>query len=328
MNLWRVPIDEATGRVLGEPEPVTTPSLWSGNPGLARDGRQLVFASLDWRSTLLRAPFDPAREQLAGPPTPVLKSTQPIRDHDISPDGQWVALTSAGAREDLQVARMDGSQYRRLTDDAFRDRGASWRPDGASLAFYTDRGGGYEVWTIRPDGSGLETLLHSTGSSMNFPVWSPDGARVAVAFIPGNWSLFALGAGAPAGREMPAPGPSRFWPLAWSPDGRRLAGIVIGEDATIHGIGVYELGSGRYETHPFGARPAWLTPRWLSDSRRLVLRDPRGIAVVDTATWREKRVVTVGGYMLGGSVAVARDGRFLTWTETATEGDVWMVNLQ
>jgi Tol biopolymer transport system component len=110
MNLWRVPIDEATGQVLGAPEPVTTPSLWRGNPSLARDGRLAAFASLDWRSTLLRAAFDPAREELVGPPTPVLRSTQAIRDHAVSPDGQWVALSGAGAQEDLLVARIDGSR--------------------------------------------------------------------------------------------------------------------------------------------------------------------------------------------------------------------------
>ena len=29
MNIWRVPVDEQSGRVLGEPEAVTTPSSWA-----------------------------------------------------------------------------------------------------------------------------------------------------------------------------------------------------------------------------------------------------------------------------------------------------------
>ena len=32
MNLWRVAIDQATGRLLGEPEPVTTPSICAASP--------------------------------------------------------------------------------------------------------------------------------------------------------------------------------------------------------------------------------------------------------------------------------------------------------
>jgi serine/threonine protein kinase/Tol biopolymer transport system component len=328
MNLWRVPIDEATGRVLGAPEPLTTPSLWSGNPGLTRDGRHLVFASLDWRSTLLRAPFDTVREQLAGPPVPVLRSTLPIRDHDLSPDGQWVTLSSAGAVEDVLVARLDGSPYRRLTDDAFRDRGVSWRPDGAAIAFYSDRGGSYEVWTIRPDGSGLERLVPARGGSRNFPVWSPDGTRMALSSVPGNWSLFQLGPGDPPETEMPAPPGARFWPMSWSSDGQRVAGAVMGEDGIIRGVGFYGLDSRRYEISPRSKRLAWAVPRWLRDGRRLLVRDSQGISIVDTATWREKLLVAVGGYAIGQTVRVGRDDRFITWTETATEGDVWMVSLQ
>jgi Tol biopolymer transport system component len=333
MNLWRVAIDESTGRVLGAPEPVTTPSLWSGSPGLTRDGRHLVFASLDWRSTLLRAPFDPVREALAGPAVPVLRSTLPIRDHDLSPDGQSVAFTSAGAVEDILVARLDGSPYRRLTDDAARDRGVSWRPDGASLAFYSDRGGSYEIWSIRPDGSGLERLAAASRGSRNFPVWSPDGSRIAASSVPGNWSLLQLGpGGAGAGgaveTEMPPPEGARFWPMSWSPDGRRIAGGVMGEDGILRGVGIYSIDTRRYESSPSPQRLAWVVPRWLSDGRRLVVRDTRGIAVLDPATWREKRIVTVGGYAIGQSVRVAPGDRFLTWTETATEGDVWMVSLQ
>jgi Tol biopolymer transport system component len=246
----------------------------------------------------------------------------------VSPDGQWVAFTSSGVRESLLVARVDGRQYRRLTDDAFRNRGPSWTPDGAAIGFYSDRGGGYEVWTIRPDGSGLEMLLPSKGGAMNFPVWSPDGARVAAAVIPGNWSLFSLGSGPPEETQMPPPGDRRFWPLSWSPDGRRIAGIVLADDSTIEGIGVYSLDSGRYETGRSGRSVHWLAPLWLGDSRRLLLRDPRGISVVDTATWREKRLVTIGGYMVGRSVSASPGDRFVTWTETATEGDIWLATLQ
>jgi Tol biopolymer transport system component len=285
---------------------------------------------------------------------PVLRSTLPIRDHDLSPDGQSVAFTSAGAVEDILVARLDGSPYRRLTDDAARDRGVSWRPDGASLAFYSDRGGSYEIWSIRPDGSGLERLAAASRGSRNFPVWSPDGSRIAASSVPGNWSILQLGAGvvgaggvgaegvgaagvgvAGAGgegaggeTEMPAPEGARFWPMSWSPDGRRIAGGVMGEDGILRGVGIYSLDSRRFETNPSPQRLAWVVPRWLSDGRRLVVRDTRGIAVLDPATWREKRIVTVGGYAIGQSVRVAPGDRFLTWTETATEGDVWMVSLQ
>jgi hypothetical protein len=100
------------------------------------------------------------------------------------------------------------------------------------------------------------------------------------------------------------------------------------EEATVHGLGLFSLETRSYETRRQEGRLDWLAPRWLGDSRRLLVRGPRGISIVDTATWREKPLVEVGGYFIGQTLRVSRDERFLTWTETATEGDIWMVSLR
>jgi Tol biopolymer transport system component len=328
MNLWRVPIDEASGRTRGTPEAVTTPSLWSGQASLSHDGSEIVFATLDWRSTLLRVRFDPVREETVGAPTAILKSTKPIRDHDISPDGQWVAFNLAGVQEDILVARIDGTQYRRLTDDAFRDRGPTWTPDGRRIGFYSDRSGGYEVWTIRPDGSGLAPVTRDSKGAMNFPLWSPDGRHFATSSIPGNWMMFDWDAkaGTARGRAMPTVDGDKFWPLDWSHDGQTIAGIVVGEDGSVHRIATFSLDTQRYDVHEIGASQ-WAEPHWLHHSRRFLLRGPKGIDVVDPGTWSRRRILDVGGYMIGRSVGVTPDDRSITYTETATEGDIWLMHL-
>jgi Tol biopolymer transport system component len=330
MNLWRVPIDEASGRTRGEPEPLTTPSLWSGEPSLSKDGQQLAFATLDWRSTLLRVGFDPVREEIVGAPAAVLRSTKPIRDHDLSPDGQWVAFNQAGVREDLVVVRLDGSQYRRLTDDEFRDRGPKWTPDGQRIGFYSDRGGAYEIWTIRPDGSGLAPLTRASKSSMNFPVWSPDGRQFATSAIPGDWLLFDLDPATDSVKEVPVPRMEheKLWPQSWSPDGKRLAGPLVGEDGAVGGIGLFSFVTKSYQVKRLGSNVQWVTPVWLRDSRRLLVRDQKGISVVEPGSWRWKRLLDVGGYMIGESVSISRDDRLITYTETANEGDIWLVSLR
>ncbi len=329
MNLWRVRIDERSGRVLGEPEPATTPSPWSGEMSFSRDGTRLAYSSLDWRSTLLRAAFDPRSGTTTGPAVPILKSTQPIRDHQLSPDGQWIAFMQSGAQEDLFVARTDGTEYRRLTDDPFRDRGPSWSPDGKRIAFYSDRSGSYQVWTIRPDGSGLKQLTDLEEGSGNFPVWSPDGVRVAFAVIPGRWMLVSAAADAPVtGRIMPPPDRTNwFWPFSWSRDGRHIAGVIAHPDGTVGAVALYSPTSERYELMDT-ERTSFRSLVFLSDGRRILLRDRRGISVLDTVTKREHRIVTVGGYWAGLSVGISRDDRIVTWTETATEGDVWMAELK
>jgi Tol biopolymer transport system component len=331
MNLWRLPIDEASGRTLGEPEPMTTPSLWSGEISFSKDGKRIAYGSLLWRSTLQKAAFDPKEERILGAPVPILRSTQPIRDHQVSPDGEWVAFMQTTNQEDLAIARLDGGQYRRLTDDRFRDRGPSWSPDGKQIAFYSDRGGDYQIWTIRPDGSGLTQMTKVSSGSANFPIFSPDGSRIATAIIPTNWAMIDLRSPAlprPA-RVVPMSGHGLgFWPFSWSPDGRLLAGPTIRKDGTVAEIGTYDVVSGRYETVMEGPDPFFKSTVWLSDSRRILVRDKRGISLVDTGTKRVRPLISVGGYWIGISVGISRDDRSITYTETATEGDVWLAELK
>ena len=329
MNLWRVAIDERTGRVEGEPEPITTPSTWSGRFSFSRDGTRLAFASLDYRSTLFRAPFDARSESVTGPPVPIMKGNRPIRDHELSPDGEWVVFSEGGLREDLFVARTDGAQYRRLTDDAFRDRAPAWSPDGTRIGFFSDRTGEYELWTIRPDGSGLAQITRDAKTA-GMPVWSPDGARIAFGGGAKPWGL--IDAAASEGQLLspePEMGPTgRFFPASWSPDGKRIAGMVrtAGRSAW---ASVYTLATRQYSAVPgeWARAAIWVLPVWLADSHRLVLRRPGGVAVTDVETGAGRLLIPVGGIMVGRSVGVSRDNRWITYTETATEGDIWIAEM-
>ena len=329
MNLWRVRVDERSGQVLAEPEPATTPSTWSGFLSFSRDGTRLAFASQDFHSTLLRVPFDAARGAVTGTPVQILKGTRAIRDHELSPDGQWVAFTEAGVPEDLFVARVDGTQYRRLTDDTFRDRGPAWAPDGSRIAFYSDRSGAYQLWTIRPDGSGLAPLTRGTGTA-GFPVWSPDGATIA--FGQSSWHLVDP---TTATSVPPAAGPvisktERFLPASWSPVGGRIAGQIMPSDGAIASLGVYTVATRHFARVPgdIAHGSYWLWPEWLADGRRLLVRRPTGVAVVDADTGAGRTLFDVGGAMVGHTVGISRDNKWITYTETATEGDVWVATIK
>ncbi len=334
MNLWRVRIVESTGQVLGKPEPVTTPSSWAGRISFSRDGRRFAYESLDWRSSLLKIAFDPKSGSTVGTPIPILRSTQPIRDHQLSPDGERVAFILAGSREDLALARTDGSQFLRLTDDPFRDRGPGWSPDGRRITFYSDRSGSYELWSVRPDGSGLEQVTRFGGNA-NFGIWSPDGAQIVESVFSSGpaalrWYLLDMRSQAfpmPARQMPPFPGEGDFWPFSWSPDGRRVAGTLILPNGAIGNIVFYSFQTGRYDVLNT-TLDGFKTPVWLADSRRLIVRTPRGIWLLDSTTGEKRALISVGGYAVGLSVGISRDNHWITYTETATEGDIWLAELK
>ena len=145
MNLWRIAIDEKTGRPTGAPQALTTPSLWSGHFSVSRDGRHIAYLALNALASVEKIPFDPATGK-AGSPAPLLRLSGALLSPDVSPDGEWIAFRSLGGQEDLLVVRSDGTGLRKLTDDPHRDRGPSWSPDGKRIAFYSNRGGKYAVW--------------------------------------------------------------------------------------------------------------------------------------------------------------------------------------
>ena len=325
MNLWRVAIDEVSGRVLGEPEAVTVPSSWSGFISFSRDGLTMAFASLDWRSTLQRQSFDPVREVTIGPPTPLLRGSRPIRDHSVSPDGEWIAFNETAAREDLFVARVDGREYRRLTDDPARDRGPAWAPDGQRIFFYSDRGGQYDLWSIRPDGSHLVQLTR--GANANFPVLSPDGKRLAFAGVSASGLMtMPVIDGLTESPQLSPPMPDglRFWAFGWSPDGARVLGFAAGSDGTLRSMAVYDVTTQRYQLVAGREDGSFAWPAWLKDGRRFLNRTASGIAVVNADTGARKLLTSVRGYFIGKSLSVSADSTWYSYTETGTEGDIWI----
>jgi len=59
----------------------------------------------------------------------------------------------------------------------------------------------------------------------------------------------------------------------------------------------------------------------------MVVRDESGIFFQDLHGTR-KMLVDVGGYAVGRSVGVSRDRKWITYTETGTEGDIWVARLK
>jgi len=111
-----------------------------------------------------------------------------VDDVAIAPDGDLVAVTVRVAdraanryRTHVQLLPVDGRPARPLSTDAYNDHAPRWSPDGARLAFLSDRSGSEQVWLDTLDGDGeARQLTHFPAGVTGEPVWSPDGRSLVV----------------------------------------------------------------------------------------------------------------------------------------------------
>ncbi len=326
MNLWRIPIDEATGKPRGPAEPERLPAREVGGLAVARDGRHIAYVDRQTTFAIDRLTFD-GQGRLSNKPEEIYESSQEMSDFDLSPDGKLFTFDSRGAaQDDLFVLQADGTGLRQLTDDAPKDRHPSFSPDGKRIAFHSDRGGRYEIWTIAIDGSGLTQLTKTTGDTVIEAHWSPDGRRLAINTSQSGL-VVPLDANGLAGRMEEIPGPTpdtKFFPLAWSPDGRRLFGAILrAQDRTSIGLAVYDPVS-KTVSQPFreistGGRAT----RGSAVGERFVYRDSDGVHVADPATGTDRLVLThtsAGNY---GSIA-CRGATTCYAVRSSDNADIWM----
>ena len=325
MNLWRIAVDEETGKARGAPEPISVPSIRAGWISIARDGRHVLYSSLSMTEELRRGTFDAATEKVTVDPRPVLSGSLLTRDAAASPDGKWIAFCTEARQEDIYVMRADGTDLRQLTNDLDRDRGVSWTPDSSRVVFYSDRSGTYDAWSILVDGSGLQPL--SAGVQVNFPIVSPDGKQLAF-FDLKSMRVGALGP-KPATKfdtlpPLPGSGDS-FLGTAWLPDGKGLVGTTwIGRS----GLYVYSFASRRYSviaaetaaaTKVAASVNAFAVP--IDDHRVLVALADKRLAVADLRS----NAMRIIGDLPGTSIS--RNARVLLAADRHREEDIWLLTL-
>ena len=128
VNLWRIAIDPETGRIQGEPQPVTSSVRGVGYARSSSDGSRLALMAYErsYEQTLFELD---ARG--AGRARTIRMLRNPSASWcNLSPDGGWLACRSAGVPEDLVLVRSDGGDLRRLTSDPHKDRVPSMGPRG------------------------------------------------------------------------------------------------------------------------------------------------------------------------------------------------------
>jgi Tol biopolymer transport system component len=78
---------------------------------------------------------------------------------------------------DIYVARADGGDPRRITNDPRYDAEGTLSPDGKTIVFTSLRGGDLDIYTMRTDGTRLKRLTTALGYDGG-PFFSPDGKQI------------------------------------------------------------------------------------------------------------------------------------------------------
>jgi len=327
MNLWEVPVDPSTGRAIGGPVPVTSGVQAEAEfASVSRDGTTFAFTSRVKSVNPFAIPLDPVTLR-AGTPAMLDSANSILIPSGISPDGKHLLLSNQGSRqEDLFITGTDRFAPRRVTDDAARDRGASWTPDGKSILFYSTRGGKWEIWSVDPDGGGLRKVASMSGSTI-YPLMSPAGDRIALTSAIGH-AVYLIpvridvvtSAAMLSGTTL---GGASLLPTSWSPDGKLLAGPLVPPSGRATGIGVYDIASGVIEKIS-GDSCNWVA--WLPGTQKVgcMSRNEQLVFVDAYSKQRTVAIDTLPVRSVNDVFTITPDGRTVYYGAARSESDIWI----
>ncbi|MEP6995918.1 MAG: hypothetical protein ABI968_15455, partial [Acidobacteriota bacterium] len=326
MNLWKVPIDEASGKPIGPPAPERLPAREVGGFDLSRDGHRVAYVDREVTYAVDRLKFD-SDGRLVGDPEEIYTSSQEMTEFDVSPDSTLFAFDSqGGVQDDIWIEQSDGKGLRQLTDDTFRDRHPFFSPDGRRLAFHSDRSGRYEIWTIATDGSGLTQLTKTAGENFFEPLWSPDGRHLVINGGRTSSLLTLDERGAlTSTQRLPEPAPRTFaHPIAWSIDGKRLlAAIAALPDRETVGMVFYSPETNTLSDPIRGIHTAGAARRGAFLESRIVFVDADGVHVADPGAGTDRLVLPYAGASRYSNVK-CRGVNTCYGVRASDNADIWM----
>jgi Tol biopolymer transport system component len=166
-------------------------------PSWSPDGKQLAISSDGGRLTATGPTrFGLAIVDVASQRVRPIVENSATAGQDLfprwSPDGKRLVFwrdrssTDGSVKTAVFTVKADGSGLRRLTPWSMKAADPDWSPDGSLILFDThplfefSQGAESELYTMRPDGSGMHALtaFGADGPRSTQPRWTPDGNAI------------------------------------------------------------------------------------------------------------------------------------------------------
>ena len=161
-----------------------------------------------------------------------------IRAASLSPSGARAVFEFRG---DIVTVPAEKGDVRNLTlSPAVHERTPVWSPDGTRIAYFSDKGGEYQLVIEQQDGKGEPRVLALEGHGFyDNPTWSPDSQKIA--YTDNSQSIYWIDlktgrAKKIASQETYTPSPQLR--TAWSPDSKWLA-YTIGTRPLVMAVSLY-----------------------------------------------------------------------------------------
>jgi serine/threonine protein kinase len=170
-HLMAQPFDLRRAALTGEPAPLVEVAGRNVGFAVSSNGVLAFFAPATVSSRLVW--FDRYGKRLG-----TLGEAQEYTNPAISPDQKKVAVGILDAQtqtRDIWIIDIQRGTNFRLTTDPADDFDPTWSPDGAQLAFSSDRKGSRDLYVRDADGGGVDELLAGSEENKNVEDWSGDG---------------------------------------------------------------------------------------------------------------------------------------------------------
>ena len=178
-----------------------------------------------------------------------------------------------------------------------------------------------EIWSVDVNSESFRQITFLSGQNVAWPVWAP--GRKTLAYTVFGVNTYLVDTEKPWNSQTPEklpPFPVKgllFNAWNWSPDGRKLAGFLNRDE----GIAIYTPADGTFRT----VTSAGSDPVWLKDSRRLLYHAKGRIHLTDSESGVTRELVSMGPEEIAGrGFAVSPDDRYIYFSVSTTEADVWL----